>query len=289
MDLYTNEQLQEMQQKPGVYPISDSSLLTTKYKNRWEMSGKLMEQVSRDFFYRFNDHWSDDAPRYEKWEDENIPDKSYADKFGGPMFSCDIDIMIGPEDWRNHGTDTPLIGDFVQRKKLYLYNWSRDRYLDQPERCPELEYFMDMHDDYVPVLEHYVNECYSDQNDNVKFHLYKLMVIEYATPTADEENFIEHREHNTDRFGPDHCDETLGGLHLGENYAEFQAQHPKTGEWSNIPELTQDKMLWMFGEHAERSGWTPTYHRMIHNPDPWIEGNRYSIIFDLQARYKGED
>lgn len=285
--LYTKEQLTQMQ-KDDVWPLSDNEDLQTRFADRWTKAESLLMPANRDFFLRFNDKFDDDPVRIEDWKDENIPDKSYADKFGGACFSYDEDYMIGPEDW-DDSDDKEKVGDYVLRKKLYLYNWSRDRYNSQSERDENLEYFMDMHDAYVPVLEHYAKECFSDQDENVKFHLYKLMIIMYATPTADENNLVEHRKHNTDRFGPDHCDETLGGLHLGENYAEFEAQEPTSKKWTPIGGLTDNKTLWMFGEFGEQSGWTPTYHRMIHNPDPTISGNRYSIIFDLQARYKDDD
>jgi hypothetical protein len=52
-----------------------------------------------------------------------------------------------------------------------------------------------------------------------------------------------------------------------------------------ITELADNKMLWMHGEDSEQSGWIPTYHGMTHNPQDDL-GDRYSIIMDLQARYK---
>ena len=107
----------------------------------------------------------------------------------------------------------------------------------------------------------------------------------YNTPKATEENRAQHRKFNTERFGDEHCDETLGGLHLGENYAEFRAKNTKSNKWELIDQLTDNKMLWMFGENAERSGLIPTYHGMQHNPGKDLN-TRYSIIFDLQARYK---
>ena len=44
-------------------------------------------------------------------------------------------------------------------------------------------------------------------------------------------------------------------------------------------------MLWMHGEHAKQSGFIPTFHGMIHNPQEELK-ERYSIIMDLQVRYK---
>ena len=284
--LYSAKELKRMQAE-DILPLSDSAELATKYAKKWEVSDDLMNRLDADFFYKFNSGKADDPPTYEKWENEEIPHKSYAHKYGGPVFSCDFDYMVGPEDW-NDSDDKKPVGDYVLRKKIYIYNWSREHYKMQQHRDPALEYLMDIHDSFRPVHEHYVNECFKDQNPNVKFHLFKLMLIQYSTPTANENNRVDHRWHNTDRFGPDHCDETLAGLHLGESYAEFQAQMPTSGEWADVTDLTKDKILFMFGEHSERSGWKPTFHRMSHNPDPRL-GTRYSLIMDLQARYKGDE
>lgn len=284
--LYSAEELKRMQAE-DILPLSDSEEMATKYADKWEVADDLMNRLDADFFYKFNSSKDDDPPRYEKWENEEIPHKSYSHKYGGPVFSCDFDYMIGPEDW-NDSDDKPKVGDYVLRKKIYIYNWSREHYNMQEHRDPALEYLMDMHDTFRPIHEHYAQECFSDQSPDIKFHLFKLMLIQYSTPTANDSNRVDHRWHNTDRFGPDHCDETLAGLHMGENYAEFEAQLPTSGEWVGVSDLTKDKLLFMFGEHSERSGWKPTFHRMAHNPDPRL-GTRYSLIMDLQARYKGDD
>ena len=103
-----------------------------------------------------------------------------------------------------------------------------------------------------------------------------------------EENIVEHRKWNTERFGDEHFDETLGGLHLGENVVEFYIEDHITKERKYVKELSENNTLWFFGEFSERSGWQPSMHGMKHNPsdDTW---KRYSIIFDLQARYNGEE
>ena len=77
------------------------------------------------------------------------------------------------------------------------------------------------------------------------------MIIQYNTPKATEENRAQHRKFNTERFGDEHCDETLGGLHLGENYAEFRAKNTKSNKWELIDQLADNKMLWMFGERMQ--------------------------------------
>lgn len=282
MKLFNRSELKHLQDT-GEWPVNACDLLSTKYANRWEMCERLFDKMDHDKFEYYNSH---DEHNIEDWADENIPDKSYAKRHGGPTFSYDVDYMIGPYDWDSAPAER--IGDYVMRKKVYLMGWTGEHYQKYAEKFPELEYFIEMHKDYMPVLEHYYNECFTDQIDTIDRVMYKLMVIQYTTPTATEENRTEHRKHNTERFGADHCDETLGGLHLGENYVEFEAQNVKTGDWTNIDGLNKNQALWMFSEHAEYSGWKPTYHRMIHNPEPSL-GDRYSIIFDLQARYKEEN
>ena len=288
MELFKQSQLRSMQ-AAGTQVVTDSELLGSKYGDRWQVADQLMNQVNEEFHHKFNSFDPTNPLHKEKWEDENIPEKSYANKFVGPMFGCDLDYMIGPHDWDDGGENFKPIGDYVMRKKLYIYPWSRREYDNQEHRSPELEYFMDLHADFMPVLEHYRDECFSDQNDNISKDLYKMMVVQYATPTATDLTRVSHRAWCTERFGPAHCDETLGGLHLGENYQEFQAQNSLTDEWEFVPELDgSSRVVWLLSEFAEKSGWKPTEHRMIHNPDPSLD-MRYMIGFDLQARYKGEE
>ena len=261
-------------QDKGEWPIVDSHLLSTTYKNRWEMADKLFAELDQDLFNKVNKKVEHDG-----WQDENIPEKSFSKKLSGSAFSNDDDFMIGPNDWDGRN---PKIGDYVQRRKVYIYDWTKDELQHTTEA---IDYFVGMHEAFKPVLEHYLYECYSDQLDLIEKLLYKLMIIQYNTPKATEDNRTQHRKFNTERFGDEHCDETLGGLHLGENYAEFRAKNTKSNEWELIHQLADNKMLWMFGENAERSGLIPTYHGMQHNPDKDLN-TRYSIIFDLQARYK---
>lgn len=276
--LFTLEELHNHQQL-GTWPIADSTLLSTKYKDRWEVAEKLFNTVDIDFWRKHN------KTLQKTWEecDPNIPNKSYQHIHSGNLFSWDDDYMSGPETWLL-GDDGVKSPEVVQRRKIYFYHWTEQQAegLDLP---PEFTYFIEMHKDFKPVLEHYLYENYSDQADQWKKALYKLMVISYNIPSATEKNRTEHRKHNSIRFGNEHCDETLGGLHLGENYSEFWAKNTKTNEKDIITDLTKNKMLWMHGEHAEQSGFMPTYHGVEHNPQEDL-GVRYSIIIDLQVEYK---
>ena len=273
-NLFTYEKLDEFQQQ-GKWPIVDSHLLSTKYKDRWEVAERLFKDVNKEFFIRLNEH---DEFSINQTADPKIPHKSYSYHHSGSVFSYDNDFMAGPTQWALDIKPTEV----VERSKVYIYDWTADNI---KESSPEFDYFVEMHKDFKPVLDYYLNECYSDQLDLINKTLYKLMIIRYNNPSATEKNIVEHRKWNTERFGDEHFDETLGGLHLGENYSEFRAKNETTNKWEIIKELTENKKMWMFGEHAQQSGWIPTTHGMSHNPQTDLK-DRYSIIFDLQARYK---
>ena len=277
--LFTLEELHNHQQL-GTWPIADSTLLSTKYKDRWEVAKNLFKIVDNNFFEKHNDERN-----IKEWNDPNVPNKSYSYIHTGNVFSYDDDYMSGPEAWKlkDDGVKSPEV---VQRRKVYFYNWTEEEAKSCYSLPPEFTYFVEMHKDFQPVLEHYLYENYSDQAglwENLV--LYKLMVISYNIPSATEKNRIEHRKHCSERFGDEHCDETLGGLHLGENYSEFWAKNTKTDKKEVITELAEDKMLWMHGEHAKQSGFIPTFHGVQHNTQKDLE-ERYSIIIDLQVRYK---
>ena len=276
-NLFTYEELQNHQQQ-GSWPVADSTLLSSKYADRFEVAKKLHDIADIDFFKKHNT-----KQEIEEWGDDVIPNKIYSYLHSGNVFGWDLDYIAGPDSWMSHNDDVKS-PDVVQRSKIYLYSWSEE---EINSLIPaELSYFIEMHKDFKPVLEHYLYQNYSDQSELWEdLILYKLMIIKYNTPSATEKNRVEHRKHNSKRFGREHCDETLGGLHLGENYSEFYAKNTKTKERNMITDLTKNKMLWMHSEHAEQSGWIPTYHGTKHNPQEDL-GDRYSIIMDLQVRYK---
>ena len=154
--------------------------------------------------------------------------------------------MAGPHDCEH---EDPPIGDYVVRKKLYIYDWTGEKL---GKAAKELDYFIQMHNDFLPIMET-GKECFP--RDDIKKWLHKLMVIEYSTPTATEENVMQHRYFNTIRFGDSHCDETFAGLHLGENFIEFQAKNTINDEWEYIDGLYDSSMLWMFVEDAQSCNW----------------------------------
>jgi len=260
--------------------------LTNEFSDRLDIARQLFDAMTPEVCEAYNSADESEQFRYEKWEDDDIPDKIYAHRYGGPSFSYDEDVMVGPEDWEGD-KDAPKVGDYVLRRKIYMYDWTRERIEESGLiATAEMEYFMDMLDTFKPVFEHYNKECLSDQMDNVRFYLTKVMLIEYSTPTATADNVVEHRKFNTERFGPSHIDETMLGLHLGENIQEVQTQNTVTGEWSFLP---KDSAVLLFSEFAEQSGWNPTYHRMIHNTNGGSSDKRYVVAIDWQPRYKDDD
>jgi hypothetical protein len=281
--LFDHTQLKEMQATGQGWPAAKSEHLADEFSDRFAVAESLFDKLDTDLFLAINDIDPDDQPVVVNWQDPEVSHKSYATRHQGPCFGFDVDTMYGPVSWYEENGE---VQDYVQRRKLYIYDWT-SRFTDYFDSLPELKYFAHMHDVFKPVLEYYRDECFGDQAADWEKNLYKLMIIQYTTPTATDETRVLHRKHNTERFGDEHCDETLGGLHLGENYVEFQVKNPVTGSWDFIPCLAKSSTLWFFGEYSERSGWSPTYHRMTHNRAPKL-GTRYSIIFDLQARYKGE-
>lgn len=280
--LFDRKKLKEMQQT-GEWPSAHSDILEQEFSDRYEMAERLFEKLDTDLYRNINDVAPDNLSEITLWEDSHIPDKSFNTLHSGPCFGFDVDTMVGPISWYEENSG---VNDYVERRKCYVYDWT-DGYSDRYDELPEMRYFTKMHEKFKPVLDYYLDECFQDQSHTWQKNLYKLMVIQYNTPTADDTNRVAHRKHNTERFGASHCDETLGGLHLGENYQEFQVQNPQ-GQWEYVPGLEKNETLWFFGEFSELSGWNPTYHRMILNPAPGL-GTRYSFIFDLQARYLGEE
>ena len=270
-------------QKTGELPVfSYTSEQWNKFQDRWTQASRLFERMNTQVFNDIT-NIANEGALFTEWRDEDLPEKIYSYRHEGSVIGYDEDYMVGPHDWEHE--DDP-IGDYVMRKKLYIYPWTGEKVHEHIRKggafgFSELLYFIDMHKSFMPFMES-LHDLFQDQP--IKRFVHKLMVIEYSTPCLDMGDEVEHRAHNTDRFGGDHCDETLAGYHLGENYVEFEARNPATDEWQTIPGLTEQNTLLMFGEHSEQSGFKPTYHRMIHNPDPSL-GTRYSIIFDLQARY----
>jgi|TARA_R110002124_G_C8861629_1_gene507052 hypothetical protein len=284
MKFLTNTELKEIQSTGG--PVLFKHPLTTNFPDRLDKAKILFDKLTVPMFETLNNFEFEDEKglRIEHWHDEDVPDKIYAHRYGGPAFGYDLDVMVGPKDWEGD-SDAKKVGDHVLRRKIYLFDWTRERMADANIKpTAEIEYFLDLLDVVKPILENYNEECLSDQKENVRFYLTKMMLIEYSTPFATDETVVEHRKFNSERFGPSHCDEALLGLHVGESIKEIQTRNHVNGDWTYLPD--NDTCLLLFGEDSANSDWNPTYHRMIHNPNDGSSDSRYVILIDYQARYK---
>lgn len=288
MKLYNRAELKDIQAEgtPITFKHPD---LAGKFADRFNKAKQLFDKMNVELATKCNDFTFEEEHglTHTRWEDDEIPEKIYADQYSGPAFSYDLDYMAGPNDWHKQH-EAISEDDYVLRRKIYLYDWTRERAeeagIDLPE---EMDFFLDIIDTFKPMLEHYRDECLADQADDIRFYMTKMMMIEYSTPNATDDNRDEHREHCMERFGDSHCDEALLGLHLGESVVQFEGQNCQTGEWMEVDGLNKDTGVFMFSEFSERSGWKPTFHRMIGNAERWGDADaRYVIVIDYQGRYK---
>lgn len=288
MKLYNREELEDIQKQGDPITFKHPSLIED-FADRFDIAKQLFDKMNLRLARDCNNFTFEEEHglRTTKWEDDEIPEKIFAHQNSGPAFSYDIDYMAGPVDWYSDH-DALKINDHVLRRKIYLYDWTRERAVSAGIILPEeMNFFLDMIDTFKPMLEYYRDECLYDQTDDIRFYMTKMMLIEYSTPNATNENRDEHRAHCMERFGDSHCDEALLGLHLGESIVQFEGQNCQTGEWMEVDGLNKDTGVFMFSEFSERSGWKPTYHRMIPDASRWNDADaRYVIVVDYQCRYK---
>lgn len=214
--------------------------------------------------------------------DEWWPDREWEDRYNYPGFGYDIVYKAGPHDWNLEGADqksgikdkTLKINDYCIRKKIYLHGHEVDN------TFPEIKYFNDIRTRYLPELESVVNK-FSDQTD-IKSYIFQLMLIEYSNNYIPEGKEDDYWSWNFEKFGLPHCDESLGGLHLGENLTGFYIDKPTERVYYD---LTKDKTLWFWGQEAEASGFIPTTHGVEYLKNSNGK-NRYSVIFNLKSRRK---
>ncbi len=158
--MYSKEQLLD-NQNCAELALEKSEALETKFADRFEMAESLFAVLDKQKFIDCNDIDPTDPYKIEKWEDEDVPEKSFALKHQGPVFGFDIDTMVGPESWYD---ETCGIDDYVLRRKCYIYDWTGDKLQAD---FPELKYFTELHKEFVPVLQYYYNECFEDQHIDV--------------------------------------------------------------------------------------------------------------------------
>ena len=217
-------------------------------------------------------------PQSEVTPGEPIPSLKYNFQYKKhPYMNIAFDAHVYFSDKRRLVTPAEMFErEYVCRKKVYITNKNIFKYNEHGKDNPHYKYFIEMKQDFDQVLEPYFDQHFPGCETDFWT---SMMLIEYACPFATEENAIEMRTFNTNVWGPEHCDETLAGLHIGEDVQEFQAC--ANGEYRYIPELMDNHAFFFYGEHSEEYGHTPTFHRMIpHKTEP--NSTRYSIIIDVK-------
>ena len=264
MQLYNLEELKNLQ-KEGRFITHEWPLLDEKYSDRWDKAKEAID-ILTDPMLMINSHKKQSSGRETECRIKvrKNHDRNYEESYESDTWSWLTDL------YNKKPNDPSYV---AIRKKLYINKGSSDSADRYGIDIPVLNYWMNFWKDMEPIVEHYGRLAFPDIN---RF-IHRLCIIEYSYPTATEEDYIEQREFNTVSFGDEHCDEQLAGWHIGENYMEYQAQNQITGEYEYIPNLDKTNTIYMWGEFAEKYGFNPTYHRMIHNPDPSL-GTRYSLI-----------
>lgn len=268
--------------KRGEFNLVHDELLETKYQNRFEVIERL-----------FNDDLPSSSEMLRVLDDPKNPG-SVPDLSGIKLSSAynDHDFLNIAMDAKSLDSSVKTINDFLDseyviRKKVYLSDKMLSKIGNLKEQnegykiSDNIQYFIDMFNDFRPVINQYADDLFPGARIEHELNP-SLSLIQYECPFATEESIMQMKEYSTVAWGPEHCDGTLGALHLGENIQEFQARD-KNGEYKYVDELMNNHSLWFFGDLSRQYGWDPVYHRMIFNPNDRTF-TRYSIIFNLYVK-----
>lgn len=251
----------------------------------WDKLEKVFDYINTDVMKNFTNY----QERFEK--DDIWPDRAeqvHAHISG--ELGYDESRMAGPHDWYLEGADkktgildrTSMLHDNILRRKIYI---GIPHYYEKGfDNIPELRYFFDLGYQYQEEMESYI-PYFKNQDDIEKISLL-LMLIEYSNENIPEgKTEEEYWKWNFEKFGTPHCDDTLGGLHLGENIPAFYIDKDAKRVYHD---LTDGNTLWFWGQYSEASGQEPTIHGVeyLNNSNG---KKRYSVIFNLQAEYKGKE
>ena len=271
-----------MQHVTGKDLIKEPSL--EKYNNRWDMASKLFAMAPNDMLIQLPN------------TDGGDNNYKFRFDFKNEFMTVEFSLKILPDNFIPEELDTrkddhtfeksyPLSEiknkKYVYRKKLYIREKEKVKYQNYVnttgKAVPEFQYFLNMFDDLKPILEYYEQNAFNGIQNTQR----ELMLIEYGTPFANDEDIDYQKIYNSYAWGKEHSDELLGGLHLGENSQEFQIQNLQTGDYEYIDEFNTDLYaLWMFGEFSKPYGFQDIFHRMV--PQSKDKNKfRYSIIFNL--------
>lgn len=256
--------------------ICKSDTLRLKYGDRWEKLKILMDNLpSHELLLKCDLKEGEKNPAYKfSWQ---LPSEEH------PYFNVGFDTHVNEKNKHPIDAFETFKQEYTLRKKVYISDKNVQKYESSGIKDPVTEYFLEMKRDFDLILKYYYDHFYPGIQEKYEFWT-SLMLIEYACPFATKENSIEQRTLNTEIWGPSHCDETLGGIHLGENVQEFQASFTgEDGPYQYFDELMDNQYMFFFGEESEKFGHMPTFHRMIPHPtEP--SSTRYSIIMDLVAK-----
>lgn len=221
----------------------------------------------------------------------NMPTRSWQHRWNMPASGLSIEYFAGPVDWWNgvgYGHDNPdtVVNDHLTVTKIDVFLENKGAQDMAIENFPELRYWINLLDDYVPILSERYQDV-TDQHDNIIDWRPFLTLIENAAPNATPETYDEQMSWHSEKHGCDHADELIGAYHLGETHSGF---YTKGGPYGNTktyyPDLLGGKTnhLWTWGQYAELSGYTPTIHGVDYiQREPT---NRYSILINLGVNYK---
>ena len=219
--------------------------------------------------------------------DKEWPSREWEERFQTNGIGYDIVYKAGPHDWSLPGAGKKtgienrqqMLNDSVVRKKIYLREFQVPQVtLDV---LPELDYFVQIREQFLPAVTEYTQH-FQDQTD-IEQYVFQLMLIEYSNSFIPSNSTVdEYWSWNFEKFGLPHCDESLGGLHLGENLEGFYIDKSDKRVYYD---LTKDDTVWFWGQEAAASGCEPTVHGVeyLNNSNG---KNRYSVIFNLKTKRK---
>ena len=185
-------------------------------------------------------------------------------------------------DWYELETDDgDPSGLKVSREKIYFYHYT---YTEYGHQLRWANYWYNMMLWIEPIIEKLLVSFDIPSNVDIKR---QLNLIRYACVDATDETLAQHRAVSSDRFGTDHVDETLFGLHLGESHPELHAkphnEHEDHEDQSTYLKVNLDKgkILFLCGEWSSSiKKVKATNHRLFYNND-YSAPVRYSLILDL--------
>ena len=218
----------------------------------------------------------EDEPHIHEWV---FPENKL---FTGVQYSNDV-VGYDIDYYEPETDDGDPSGKKVTREKIYCYEWTHRRF---GKHLPWARYWYDLVNDLECVVEKLLPAFDLPENSYTQR---QLNIVKYECKEASNNEELKiHRRESSDRFGVDHIDGTLFGLHLGESHPEIHAKPDGADEYVK-PDLTGNKVLLLVGEHAaDLMNGRGTDHRLFYNGD-YLAKSRYSLILDITLRFNDEE